>query len=408
MKNSLIYRIITKQLVSILIILLPVLSFGQNKDMAKAYYEKAGEAYNQRNYQKAIGYIENAKEQLGTTNPHIMYLEAKSRFALGKLDDKIELLVADFFKKSNTDDPRRTEMSVLLINYREKEADLRKQEEKLKEERRIAEEKRYIEEETQKEYQRLEEEKRKEEQRLKEEKRIEYQRLVQEMQEEFSKQSENAGNKQSQGNKEVQFVLNKYFAATGANKAKSFISMSISSSSAIDGIKQVEQSKTLCTIDGKYKMVYSSSSGEEIARTVVKGKNGYSAAGDKKYPISPELIASYTKPPYLRLFPEFELMNKQGVSMDGIEEFEGRKAYVIKDKNISYYYDVATNFKIGSVSIVKTPKHKLRIVLTYKDYKEYDGIKIPISSILDNGTSVTRIKVIDVKFNDIYMDKDFK
>jgi len=192
-----------KQFILILTILLPVFSFGQNLDMAKAYYEKAGEAYNQRNYQKAIDYLENAKGQLGTTNPDIMYLEVKSRFALGKLDDKIELLVADFFKKSNADDPKRTEVSVLLINYREKEADLRKQEEKLKEERRIAEEKRYIEEETRKEYQRLEEEKRKEEQRLKEEKKIEYQRLVQVMQEELSKESEDAGKKQQIGRAHV-------------------------------------------------------------------------------------------------------------------------------------------------------------------------------------------------------------
>ncbi len=119
-----------KQFILILTILLPVFSFGQNLDMAKAYYEKAGEAYNQRNYQKAIDYLENAKGQLGTTNPDIMYLEVKSRFALGKLDDKIELLVADFFKKSNADDPKRTEVSVLLINYREKEGNLRKKEEK--------------------------------------------------------------------------------------------------------------------------------------------------------------------------------------------------------------------------------------------------------------------------------------
>lgn len=386
-----------KQLLIILIILLPAVSLGQNIDMAKAYYEKAGEAYNQRNYQKAIDYIENAKEQLGTTNPHIIYLEVKSRFALGKLDDKIEPLVADFFKKSNADDTRRTEMSVLLIDYREKKDDLRKKEVKQKEELRLAEEKRYIEEETRKEYQRLEEEK-----------RIEYQRLVQEMQRELIKQPDN-NEQQQHGNKEVQFVLDKYLAATGANKAKSLISISISSSSAIDGNQQVTQSKSVYTIDGKCKLV-TSSSGKEISKIVLNGKKGYNSVAGIKIQMTPELIAALKKTLHLRLFPEFELRNKPGVSMEGIEEFAGKMACVIKDKNTRYYYDLATNLRIGTVTIVEIPKQDaLRIVMTYEDYKDYQGIKLPLSTVLENGAGVkTRSKVTDVKFNEIYTDADFK
>jgi hypothetical protein len=301
-------------------------------------------------------------------------------------------------------------VSVLLINYREKEADLRKQEEKLKEERRIAEEKRYIEEETRKEYQRLEEEKRKEEQRLKEEKKIEYQRLVQVMQEELSKESEDAGKKQPQGNKEVQFVLNKYLAATGADKAKHLISMSISSSSEIDGNQQVTQSKSIFTIDGKCKLV-TFSSGKEISKILSNGKKGYTYVAGTKIQMTPELIAAFKKTIHLRLFPEFELRNKPRVSMEGIEEFDGKMAYVIKDENTRYYFDAITNLKIGEVRLMEIPNQNTvsSNVTSYIDYKEYDGIKLPILVVLDNGGKVkTRYKVTEVKFNEIYTDADFK
>ncbi len=148
-----------KQITLIFIILLPALSFGQNKDMAKGYYTKAREAYSKKDYQKALDYLENTKKELGKTNPDIIYMEVKARYALRKVDDQIDHLVADFLEKSEANDDRRSEVSMLLINYQELKVTLRKEEEErlLKEEkkRKMAEQKR------KKELQKKEEEERK-------------------------------------------------------------------------------------------------------------------------------------------------------------------------------------------------------------------------------------------------------
>lgn len=135
-----------KQLTLIFIILLPALSFGQNKDMAKGYYTKAREAYSKKDYQKALDYLENTKKELGSTNADIIYIEVKSRYALRKVDDQIDRLVSDFLKESDATDDRRPEVSMLLIDYQELKVKLRKQEEerllKKEKEREKAEQKR--------------------------------------------------------------------------------------------------------------------------------------------------------------------------------------------------------------------------------------------------------------------------
>ena len=354
-----------KQLILILIVLLSTLSFGQNKDLARAYYKKAGETYNERNYQKAIDYLENAKKQLGATNPDIIYLEIKSRFALRKPDDRIESLVSDFLRESNADDSRRSELTVLLIDYREKKEVFKEEQLKHLSEKELKE---WIE------------------------------------------------------NNDVNSFINKYLEVTGANKLNTFKSAYLKIK--ITG-KVNMQKEEIFTNDGKFKILIFSSgileskivcAGEDSP--VIKIKNGM------KVELTPEASKNYRKKFYLELFPEFELKDKDSVSLVGFEDFKDKKAYVLKERksnyygdnqyyyNTKYYYDPDTFLKLGTMYELEIPRQKAssRGITTYDNYMDYEGVKLAKLSIGESESTNTKVieELTDVKFNESFTNDDFK
>ena len=83
-------------------------TFAQNKIMAKAFYEKAREAYAEEKWEKALSHLEKTKEYLeGNTNPDIMYLEVKSLYNSGADIDKTKVLCNRFLKEADENDTKK-------------------------------------------------------------------------------------------------------------------------------------------------------------------------------------------------------------------------------------------------------------------------------------------------------------
>jgi len=119
-KNSSIMKNIQKTLVVALLFLLSDYSFGQNATLAKAYYTKAREAFENNNYQQTIDYLNNAKAEFGASNPDIIYLEINSRYNLDVKDTLIETLSKEFIEKAKpTDKERIQKVSLMAVEHRE-------------------------------------------------------------------------------------------------------------------------------------------------------------------------------------------------------------------------------------------------------------------------------------------------
>lgn len=119
-----------KSFIVILFLMLCNYSFGQNLVLAKAYYTKAREAFENSNYQQTIEYLNDAKTEFGKTNPDIIYLEIQSRFNLDKKDTIIETLSKEFIETADKKDKEKIQkVSLMAVEHREAlEAAIKKEE----------------------------------------------------------------------------------------------------------------------------------------------------------------------------------------------------------------------------------------------------------------------------------------
>ena len=93
-------------------------AFSQNQDIARAYYIKAKEAYASEQYSAVIDYLRDAKNELGSTNPDIIYLELMSKYNRNKKDPQVGELAMDFINSADRSDDRIQEVSLLAVEHK--------------------------------------------------------------------------------------------------------------------------------------------------------------------------------------------------------------------------------------------------------------------------------------------------
>ena len=91
-------------------------SFSQNYDIARAYYIKAKEAFATEQYQVVIDYLKDAKKELGSTNPDIIYLELMSKYNINKKDPQVGELALEFINTTDRQDDRIQEVSLIAVD----------------------------------------------------------------------------------------------------------------------------------------------------------------------------------------------------------------------------------------------------------------------------------------------------
>lgn len=99
--------------------LISTFSFSQNTNIARAYYIKAKEAFADNQYGNAIDYLEKAENELGNTNPDIIYLELMSRYNLDKRDPDINNLAMEFMDAASPQDDRTQKVSLIAVEHKE-------------------------------------------------------------------------------------------------------------------------------------------------------------------------------------------------------------------------------------------------------------------------------------------------
>lgn len=133
--------------------------------------------------------------------------------------------------------------------------------------------------------------------------------------------------------------------------------------------------------------------GNTLQKIVFDGKTGYMEAQGQKMPLPAETAAEMAQE--TELFPELTFAKSSDFKVTGIEKNNGEDAYVVKGKNATYYYSTKTGLKTGEV---KTQSGQT-IPVTWGDYKEVAGVKMPYSFSQNIGGMDVDFKVSSYQVN---------
>lgn len=204
----------------------------------------------------------------------------------------------------------------------------------------------------------------------------------------------------------VKTVMDNYINAIGGQKAVAAVkTIFFTGSSELEGapaplsyvVKKDVKGKTLSNLELVGMM--------EISKQVIGDKSGYTSSQGQKKDLTPEEFAE--KKPLATTFEELALINKADVVVDGIESINGVDAYAIKNGKTTIYYDVKTGLKLLSSTTSERNGQKMTSTITFNDYKDVKGIKVPFNFIMSQGREID-IKISEVKINEGVTDADFQ
>lgn len=107
------------------------------------------------------------------------------------------------------------------------------------------------------------------------------------------------------------------------------------------------------------------------------------------------------------LFEELQLSKKEGISLDGIENLNGKEAYAIKNGKTTLYFDVTSGLKIAEAKTMEQGGKSITQTTNFGDYREVKGVKVPFNIVQNVGFELD-IKMSEVTINEGVTDADFK
>jgi zinc protease len=198
-------------------------------------------------------------------------------------------------------------------------------------------------------------------------------------------------------------ILNNYIKIIGGEKALSDVkSIFTLSSGTVMGAPVELVSKTT----SKTKQLREiKAMGMPMMKQLVTDKGGYVTIQGQKTELTGadlESIRAEAVP-----FPELARAKKETVRLEGIEKFNGNDTYLIKDGEFNFYYDVKSGLKSGESRVADIGDKKMTQTVTFDDYREVKGIKIPFHSVLNFGVEID-LTTTQVKINEGVSDTDFE
>lgn len=195
-------------------------------------------------------------------------------------------------------------------------------------------------------------------------------------------------------------VLDNYIQAAGGEKAVAAVkTLSYKGSATIPGAPAAVTYTSKTDAKGKF-LVDVSMGPMSLMKQAYNGQTGYINAQGQKTNLEGETLADIKAMAYP--FPELTLRSNSAIQLKGIETIEGADAYAIVNGKTTSYYDVKTGMKIADMTV--TPQGNSGV--TYKDYKEVKGVKVPHTIIVNMGMEV-EVKMDEVKVNEGVTDADF-
>ena len=106
---------------------------------------------------------------------------------------------------------------------------------------------------------------------------------------------------------------------------------------------------------------------------------------------------------------EVALLNNKDLKFSGIEDFNGKEAYVVKFATKTLFFDSKTGLKLGENTTISMMGQEMELKDVFGEYQDYSGIKFPktIDREMGPGGALT-FTVSTVKLNEGVTDADFE
>jgi len=202
----------------------------------------------------------------------------------------------------------------------------------------------------------------------------------------------------------INSILNKYIAAVGGKaKLEAVTSYVLIAEAEMQGMKlNLEQKKT----NKNQFMQDVKVMGNSMSKQVLNDGTGYVVMqGQRKDMDESELqkVRVEAAP-----FPELDFLNG-GVSLEGIEEVNGTKAYKVKvSDEKTVFYAVDSGLKIQEVTKAEMMGQEIVSTMVFGDYREVSGIQFPFSLAQTVGPQSFEFIVSEIKINEGVSDADFE
>tara|TARA_R110002051_G_scaffold315223_2_gene393362 strand:+ start:2029 stop:4098 length:2070 start_codon:yes stop_codon:yes gene_type:complete len=202
----------------------------------------------------------------------------------------------------------------------------------------------------------------------------------------------------------AQTVIDNYIKAIGGKeKLMGVSSYAMTAEAEIQGMKlNLEIKKT--TSDQFMQDV--KMMGNSMSKQVLDGNSGYMVMQGQRKDLDEteiEKIKSEAAP-----FAELTYKNSD-ISLEGIEDIDGKKAYKIKVSNEkSSFYDVTTGLKLQDVVTVNMNGQSMSSTFNFSDYKEVSGILFPFILTQSMGPQKVDFTVKSIMVNEGVTDADFE
>lgn len=207
--------------------------------------------------------------------------------------------------------------------------------------------------------------------------------------------------KKVSGDVTAKSVLEKYIAAVGGQKAVSDVkTLFLTGTTNLPGAPAPLTYTNKTDANGKL-LVELTMGGMSVMKQVVNGNTGFMAQQGQKMNLEGEMLEDLKAAAHP--FPELNLLKKEGITLKGIESQDGKDCYAIVNGKTTSYYEVATGLKVADITA--TPQGSSTI--TYKDYRDVKGVKIPYQYIMNVGVDLD-IKISDIKVNEGVSEADFQ
>ncbi len=142
---------------------------------------------------------------------------------------------------------------------------------------------------------------------------------------------------------------------------------------------------------------------------IAKGDELYMKQGGNKVPL-PEAMKKDLKNA-LGIFPEQGIAAGGNAKLTGTEDVDGKAAYKIEvpgeTMQVTYFYDVESGLKVKEMQVINMNGQTQNQEVTYKEYKEIDGIKFPSIRVGTMGPQLVESKLLEAVINKDVSDVDF-
>ena len=199
-------------------------------------------------------------------------------------------------------------------------------------------------------------------------------------------------------------VLNKYLEALGGKeKLMDVASYYMLAEAEMQGMKlSLEMKKT----SKNQFMQDIKVAGNSMSKQVFNGDKGYMVMQGQQKEMGEEELLKVKEESVP--FPELNYL-KGDVSLEGIEEVDGKRAYKLKiSEEKTAFYDMETGLKVQEINKAEMAGQQIVSTLNYMDYKDVAGIQFPFILTQTVGPQSFEFIVSEIKVNEGVTDTDFE